>query len=185
MKEEERMPRIKIPPSTKVTYQETPYWQIQIIPDRIQNDIPTLPPVMARNMLVGGAGYNSRIQKNLDILAKEAALDDNLRSQAPAATIHRAWRTYTAAAANSKDVRNDPEMINLLLRFQRAACTGPYYYTLPVKALKAAFWDDRDEVPLPRITPAESKAIQQEEAVIQTGLQGWIPPDDRSDEEDA
>jgi hypothetical protein len=147
------MGRITIPAAAQETIAETPYYQIQIIPDRINYEIAGgHPPHMMKAFISGKTGWNSKIQEYLEVLA-------NARLKAIDATgkLSQAWLKYAAAADDSADPRSDAAMKAALEEFQRLACTGSSYKKLPPKAKSAAFWERASEVPLPRITLQEHK----------------------------
>jgi len=147
------MGRINIPVAAHETIAETPYFMVQIIPDRIKYQIAGGdPPTMMKAFISGKTGWNSKIQTFLEVLG-----NDKLKAVEPTGTLFQAWLKYSTAADDSKDPRNDQAMMTALEDFQRLACTGSSYKKLPLKAAKAAFWDTKSEVVLPRITQQEHK----------------------------
>lgn len=149
------MGRINIPAAAQVTIAETPYFEVQIIPDRINNQIAGGdPPTMLKAFIAGKTGWNSKVQDFLEVLA-----NDRLNAIDPTGTLFQAWLKYSAHADESKDPRADQAMMTALEDFQRLACTGSSYKKLPPKAAKAAFWERKPEVVLPRITQQEHVAM--------------------------
>lgn len=146
------MGRINIPPSSRVTGTEDLYYKIQIIPDRIAYTIPGAPHNILTGVILGDAGYNAKVQENLESLEKYNRLDMN-------GALYRAWLAYHGAAVASQNLSNDAAMNDKLLEFQRLACIGSSYAKLPETAAKAAFWERAAEVPLPRITLQEHQAM--------------------------
>jgi len=149
------MGRVNIPLASQVTIAETPYFQIQAIPDRIKYQIAGgEPPPLMKAFISGNAGWNSKVQHYLEVLSHEklGALD-------PTGTLSQAWLKYASKAEESADPRADQAMLAALDDFQRLACTKSSYNTLPTKAHKAAFWDRKSEVVLPRITQQEHVAM--------------------------
>lgn len=142
------MGRIAIPASSRVTGAEDLYYKVQIIPDRIMYTVAGTPHNILQGVILGAAGYNSKIQTNLEDLEKAGRLDMN-------GALFKAWLACHGAAESSQNLSNDQAMTARLLDFQRLACVGSSYIKLPERAASAAFWERTAEVPLPRITLQE------------------------------
>jgi hypothetical protein len=146
------MGKINIPPQSRVSGAEDLYYRIQINPDRIRYTIPGTSHNILKGAILGTAGFNSKIQENLQDLEKHQWLDMN-------GPLYKAWLKYHGAAEASQNLSNDPTMMTALDEFQRLACVGSSYKKLPERAAKAEFWEKTSEVALPRITQQEHQTL--------------------------
>lgn len=186
------MPRIQI--TNRHSNAEEPYWRIQAIPDCIRYTIQQFGAEASIKHIFGPNGFNDKIFQNLEVLHRAHKI--KLTADDPLYTAYRRYlkeESFMGPGFPFNVVDNvvlwDPAwgiphrpiagMLDDLLAFQRAACVGKSYmkyttvlgrpqeYCLPFEAKFAAFWDEPNEVELPRLTKAQYEEMK--------GGWKWLP----------
>ena len=158
------MGKINIPAAPQMSASEKPYWWVQAIPDRIKYTIAADPPKILGSLILGSNGFHTKVEKYLKVLHRSGPLAFGFGLDILSAKLYGAWQDYDMktrymSSDRLRTLLNDQQAMTLLLNFQRMACVGGSYKSLPKRAAKAAFWDTAEEVVLPRMTREEHDVL--------------------------